>query len=195
MLKYKNYIMRAISEFISEFRVERSKSFEGKLARIFEATGTSGDSALARILGIKPPSVTAARKRQQIPTGWVELIAEKYNISADWLFFGTGPMRSGDPLPAQETTACPLDERAALEARIAELEAKLAKAHQREEAAREAERAAVRLAENATTLATRYLPPPVGVVQEPVPAYSEKGTDPARTPPPQAPHKRPDEGC
>jgi len=33
-------------------------------------------------------------------------------------------------------------------------------------------------------------------VQEPVPAaYGENGTDPARTPPPQAPHKRPDEGC
>lgn len=70
--------------------METSKSFQAKLARICEVTNARGDTALAKILKIKPPSVAAARKRQQIPTGWIETIAEQYNISADWLFFGRG---------------------------------------------------------------------------------------------------------
>ncbi|MDL2266805.1 helix-turn-helix domain-containing protein [Desulfovibrio sp. OttesenSCG-928-G15] len=64
------------------------KSFQARLERIYKATGVSADSALARILGIKAPSVAAARKREQIPSGWIEKIAESYDVSADWLFFG-----------------------------------------------------------------------------------------------------------
>ncbi|WP_084559407.1 LexA family transcriptional regulator [Nitratidesulfovibrio termitidis] len=77
--------------------MDNAKLFEEKLARIFAATQAKGDTALANILGIKPPSVAAAKKRQQIPTGWVETIAEKFNVSADWLFFGRGPMHLGEP--------------------------------------------------------------------------------------------------
>ena len=85
--------------------MQSTKLFNDKLARIFEASGAKGDSALANILKIKPPSVAAARKRQQIPSGWVEQIAEQFNVSADWLFFGTGPMRSGEtPQSAQIPT-------------------------------------------------------------------------------------------
>jgi phage repressor protein C with HTH and peptisase S24 domain len=53
-----------------------------------QAVGSKSDSDLARALGILPQSVAAARKRQQIPGGWVEQIAEKFNASADWLLFG-----------------------------------------------------------------------------------------------------------
>jgi hypothetical protein len=81
---------------ISEFRLEKSKSFTDKLARIYHAANVNNDSALARVLGIKAPSVFAARKRQQIPSGWVEQIAETCGVSSDWLFFGTGPIRSGE---------------------------------------------------------------------------------------------------
>jgi len=56
--------------------------FAGKLARIFTACGVSKDSDLARILEIKPQSVAAARKREQIPSGWVEFIADKFQISS-----------------------------------------------------------------------------------------------------------------
>lgn len=71
--------------------MEDAKSFEHKLARIFEVTGAASDSALAKILGIKAPSVAAARKRRQIPSGWVEQVAEEFRASANWLFFGEGP--------------------------------------------------------------------------------------------------------
>lgn len=72
--------------------MECSKSFEEKFARICQVTHTDKDAALAKILGIKAPSVAAAKKRQQIPTGWVEKIALQYGVSADWIFFGRGPM-------------------------------------------------------------------------------------------------------
>ncbi len=70
--------------------MESTKLFEEKWARIFKAAGVEKDAELARILEIKAPSVSAARKRKQIPSGWVEKIAEKFEVSADWLFFGIG---------------------------------------------------------------------------------------------------------
>ncbi len=74
-----------------------AKSFEAKLARMFTATQTRGDSALARVLGIQPPSVAAARKREQIPGAWIEKVAEQFGINANWLLFGMGPMKMAQP--------------------------------------------------------------------------------------------------
>jgi len=72
---------------------EQGRTFDARLQRIFEACGCSKDSDLARALKIKPQSITAARKRKQIPSGWIEYISSIYQISADWLFFGKGSMR------------------------------------------------------------------------------------------------------
>lgn len=69
------------------------KSFEERMSRLMEATGATSDSSLARTLEIRPPSVAAARKRGQIPSGWIERVAETFGVNADWLFFGLGPMR------------------------------------------------------------------------------------------------------
>ena len=69
--------------------------FEERMNRLFEAAGIDSDSALARVLGIQPPSVAGARKRGLIPGGWIEKIALDYNVTADWLLFGRGPMRVG----------------------------------------------------------------------------------------------------
>ena len=70
-----------------------AKFFDEKLKRIFIATETSSDSGLARVLGIQPPSVAAARKRQQIPGSWIEKVAEHFGVNANWLLFGTGQMK------------------------------------------------------------------------------------------------------
>lgn len=75
------------------------KSFEAKWARLLEASEAKTDSALARALEILPQSVTAARKRGQIPGGWFEKIAEQFGVSANWLFFGTGSMREQAAVP------------------------------------------------------------------------------------------------
>ena len=42
--------------------MECSKSFEEKFARICQVTHTDKDAALAKILGIKAPSVAAAKR-------------------------------------------------------------------------------------------------------------------------------------
>ncbi|GAB1254636.1 LexA family transcriptional regulator [Desulfovibrio falkowii] len=68
--------------------MENTKSFNARFARIQEAAKAANDSDLARILGIHPSSVGAAKKRLQIPTGWIEKVAEDFGVSADWLFFG-----------------------------------------------------------------------------------------------------------
>lgn len=76
--------------------MESAKLFVEKWARIMKAAEANSDSSLARVLEILPQSVTAARKRKQIPGGWVEAIAEKCGVSADWLLFGSGPMRKDE---------------------------------------------------------------------------------------------------
>jgi uncharacterized small protein (DUF1192 family) len=113
--------LRAISEFISELRVENAKSFSGKWSRLMEATGANSDSALARTLEILPQSVTAARNRKKIPGGWVEIIAEKCGVSADWLFFGKGSMNAAATVLSLVQPA--VDEVTKLQERITELEA------------------------------------------------------------------------
>lgn len=76
--------------------MESAKSFEEKLQRIYKATKTTGPAGLAKALGIKSQSISAASKRQQIPTGWIEKVAIDYSVRSDWLFFGEGPMHRED---------------------------------------------------------------------------------------------------
>lgn len=87
--------------------MESSKSFEAKFRRIMLATAAGNDSELARILSIHPSSVGAAKKRTQIPTGWVEKVAEDFGVSSDWLFFERGPMRL-EELAASAPSTSPL---------------------------------------------------------------------------------------
>lgn len=117
--------------------MESSKSFEEKFSRICQVTHTNKDTALAKILDIKAPSVAAARKRQQIPTGWVEKIALKYGVSADWIFFGRGPMVA---VEAEECAPVEVDRLQAshMEPRIEQLERELVlEREERRELARE----------------------------------------------------------
>lgn len=73
--------------------MDSPKSFKAKFSRIMLATAAKNESELARILDIHPSSVGAAKKRTQIPTGWIEKIAEDFSINSDWLFFGRGQMQ------------------------------------------------------------------------------------------------------
>jgi len=74
--------------------MQNMTSFEAVFERLLFVTKAKTDSALARTLNIKPQSVVAARKRRQIPPGWLVTVAQEFNVTTDWLFFGTGPMRS-----------------------------------------------------------------------------------------------------
>ena len=107
--------------------------FEERFARIMQALNVSKDAELAKKLGITQPSVASAKKRLQIPTGWIEKTSILAKVSTDWLFFGRGPMRSDDPTgqqPPATRPAVPPASESALQAacpRCARLEAKLEK--------------------------------------------------------------------
>lgn len=60
------------------------------------ATGAENESALARPLKISTQAVSDAMRRGRVPDRWVRQIAEDYNVSADWLYFGRGQMRPED---------------------------------------------------------------------------------------------------
>lgn len=70
--------------------------------RLKKATGAATDTELARILGIKQGAVSSAKRNQQIPPVWIAKVSKAFSVSADWLFYGTGPMRRGESQLAQE---------------------------------------------------------------------------------------------
>jgi len=76
---------------------KKESTFEDQFARLKQASGAESDTALARSLGISQGSISAAKQKQQIPPGWVKIISSKYSVSADWLFFGEGPMHRDQP--------------------------------------------------------------------------------------------------
>lgn len=80
--------------------MDDTKDLDARFERLYSATNTHSDAALARALGINQASVAGARKRGQVPSGWVEKIAKDYDINSDWLFFGRGAMRVEQAPPA-----------------------------------------------------------------------------------------------
>ena len=60
------------------------------LVRLMAATGVASEAALSAPLGVSSQAVYDARKRGKIPDSWIRIIAEQFNVSADWLFFGRG---------------------------------------------------------------------------------------------------------
>ncbi len=60
------------------------------IARLKEALGVSSDGQLANNLGISRQNIGAARKRDDVPPGWIYKVAELTGYSMDWLRFGHG---------------------------------------------------------------------------------------------------------
>lgn len=70
--------------------MDEKRTFEARLGRLMEAANVEKEAEFARLMDINQSSIAAARKRDQIPPGWVEKIADKFNADANWLFFGEG---------------------------------------------------------------------------------------------------------
>ena len=68
------------------------------LARLLQAVGVPTEAALSGPLGVSSQAIYDARRRGKIPDAWIRIIAENYSVSADWLFFGRGPMRIDENL-------------------------------------------------------------------------------------------------
>ena len=59
--------------------------------RLKEVLDVKSDGQLAKYLGISRQNIGAARKREDVPTGWIYKVAELTGCSMDWLSFGKGP--------------------------------------------------------------------------------------------------------
>ena len=68
-----------------------SSDTEKIINRLKEALNASSDGQLATYLGIFRQNIGAARKREDVPTGWIYKVAELTGCSMDWLSFGKGP--------------------------------------------------------------------------------------------------------
>jgi hypothetical protein len=64
---------------------------EAIINRLKEAVGVKSDGQMATFLGISRQNIGAARKRDDVPPGWIDKVAELTGCSMDWLRFGRGP--------------------------------------------------------------------------------------------------------
>ena len=61
------------------------------IGRLKEALTAKSDGQMANYLGISRQNIGAARKRDDVPPGWIYKVAELTGCSMDWLSFGQGP--------------------------------------------------------------------------------------------------------
>jgi hypothetical protein len=73
-----------------ELNVSLSES-EEIVDRLKKALNVKSDGQLANHLGISRQNIGAARKRDDVPPGWIHKVAELSGCSMDWLRFGHGP--------------------------------------------------------------------------------------------------------
>ena len=66
---------------------------EEVISRLKAALDVKSDGQLAKYLGITRQNIGAARKRDDVPPGWVYKVAELSGCSMDWLRFGQGPQK------------------------------------------------------------------------------------------------------
>ena len=63
------------------------------IGRLKAALEVQSDGQLAKYLGITRQNIGAARKRDDVPPGWIYKVAELSGCSMDWLRFGQGPRK------------------------------------------------------------------------------------------------------
>jgi hypothetical protein len=61
------------------------------IRRLKAALNVNSDGQLAKKIGISRQNIGAARKRDDVPPGWIYKVAEFSGCSMDWLRFGHGP--------------------------------------------------------------------------------------------------------
>jgi hypothetical protein len=70
---------------------ENTTAAEATIDRLKEALNAGSDGQLAKFLGLSRQNIGAARKRNDVPPGWIFKVAELTGDSMDWLGFGRGP--------------------------------------------------------------------------------------------------------
>jgi hypothetical protein len=69
---------------------------ENIIGRLKEALQVKSDGQLANYLGISRQNIGAARKREDVPPGWIYKVAALTGCSMDWLRFGHGSKIRGE---------------------------------------------------------------------------------------------------
>jgi hypothetical protein len=93
----------------SDMKLSLSET-EEIIGRLKQALDVNSDGQLAKYLGITRQNIGAARKRDDVPPGWIYKVAELSGCSMDWLRFGHGPKvraeyGSGGPKPKGELSS------------------------------------------------------------------------------------------
>ncbi|MGD9133663.1 MAG: helix-turn-helix domain-containing protein [Desulfobacterales bacterium] len=70
------------------------------IGRLKEVLDVKSDGHLAKYLGITRQNIGAARRRDDVPPGWIYKVAELSGCSMDWLRFGNGPKVRMEYTPA-----------------------------------------------------------------------------------------------
>jgi hypothetical protein len=71
-----------------EVSLSETEEIIGRLKKVLDV---KSDGQLAKYLGITRQNIGAARKRDDVPPGWIYKVAELSGCSMDWLRFGHGP--------------------------------------------------------------------------------------------------------
>jgi len=77
--------------------------FAAAYQRILDVTGAASQTALAKALGVKQSTVFDAKRRENIPSGWLVTLVERYGVSPKWIKTGDGPQRITRSLKAVPT--------------------------------------------------------------------------------------------
>ena len=94
--------------FASKYQDYAPKASDA-LGRIFSATGTRTQVALAEVLDVRQSSISTAKRSGSIPAEWIVKLLRQYRLNPDWIEKGEGPMFMVpvDHLPAGETCGEP----------------------------------------------------------------------------------------
>ena len=76
----------------NEIKLSLSET-EDIIGRLKAALDVKSDGQLATYLGITRQNIGAARKRDDVPPGWIYKVAELTGCSMDWRRFGQGPRK------------------------------------------------------------------------------------------------------
>lgn len=66
------------------------------LERLYIAANARTDKELAEMINKSPQAIYEAKRKERIPDSWVRIVSEKTGISADWIYFERGPLRTDE---------------------------------------------------------------------------------------------------
>ena len=64
------------------------QDIKGIIKRLLIATDSKNEASMANALGITSQAVYSAKNKGKIPHAWIFEAAERFGVSADWIYFG-----------------------------------------------------------------------------------------------------------